>query len=162
MVMFQITMQLPVVFLAVLAASWMQGGDALNCSQRIIDDIQKYNKAIMPSNITSTVSKRLLKAKLCSRIGLIDWSSWNPLEFVGTHLFKCPWNTFMVTVILYCGRINQYNYYSHGCLIKAIYTYISYIFYFILSRISLGNKKGLTNCYRVLNIINCLCSCLSR
>lgn len=64
MVMFQIKMQLAVVFLAVLAASWMQGGDALNCSQRIIDDIQEYNKAIMPSNITKTVSKGLLKAKL--------------------------------------------------------------------------------------------------
>lgn len=157
MVMFQITMQFPVVFLAVLAASWMQGGDALSCSRRIIGDIKEYNKAMTPSNITLTVSECLLKAKLCSRIGLMKWSSWNRLGFVGTHWFKFPWTSFMMTVILYCGRINWYNY-THGCLIKAIYTHISYIFYCMLSRISLGNKKG----YRGLNIITCLYSYLSR
>lgn len=63
MIMFQITMQLPVIF-AILAASWVQGSEASKCNQTLIGLIETFNK-IEPTNILANVSRSLiLKVKL--------------------------------------------------------------------------------------------------
>lgn len=49
-------MHLTIVYLAVLAASWVKGGEAYKCDPKIIASIKHFNKKA-PSHILATVSK---------------------------------------------------------------------------------------------------------
>lgn len=106
MILFQITMQMSVVFLAVLAASWVQAGAVANrCDPTIIAFIQAYNEKV-PEYILLTVSKQFLKLIfVVSRRDLMNLLIWNRGLIVGARLIDCPWTSPMVTMILYCAKV---------------------------------------------------------
>lgn len=106
MILFQITMQFSVVFLAVLAACWVQAGAVANrCDPTIIAFIQAYNEKV-PDYILLTISKQFLKLIfVVSRRDLMKLLIWNRGVIVGAHLVHCPWTSPMVTMILYCANV---------------------------------------------------------
>lgn len=55
-------MHMSIVYLAVLAASWVKGGEAYKCDPKIIASIQHFNK-IAPPHILATVRKHLFLSK---------------------------------------------------------------------------------------------------
>lgn len=106
MILFQITMQLSVVFLVVLAASWVQAGAVANrCDPTIIAFIQAYNEKV-PDDILFTVSNNFLKLIfVVSRRALMKLLIWNRGVIVGARLVKFPCTSLMVTMILYCTKV---------------------------------------------------------
>lgn len=55
-------MHLSIVYLAVLATSWVKGGEAYKCDPNIIASMKKFNKEA-PSHIMATVRKHLFLSK---------------------------------------------------------------------------------------------------